>query len=373
MRKMISILQALLVLQGLLFFNHTGLVYCNSNEPGQPIKIGLLINDKQSIAAREGAELAIRKANEKGGISGHPLQLVVRSMEGPWGTGSKQAVNLVFEEEVWALLGSHDGRNAHLVEQVSAKSHVVFLSAWASDPTLSKAFVPWFFNMVPNDLQQASALVDEIYVRQKMRTVAVVYDEDYNTRLSRDSFLKKTVEAGLPEPLQISASEAGQDANGMQIKLSQTGVKALVVFCQPATALRIIRSIRQFNPDLPIYGPLLLLDENAVPDRAWESLEPFRVVSSPEWSVSRQQDFCQAYRQTWGNVPGAVAAYAFDAASLLVEAIRHSWPDRQKLQRAMLELRYNGVTGPVRFDEKGNRTGRCALMNVRSGCRVAME
>jgi branched-chain amino acid transport system substrate-binding protein len=97
------------------------------------------------------------------------------------------------------------------------------------------------------------------------------------------------------------------------------------------------------------------------------------VISSPEWSVSGQQEFCQAYRQTWGKMPGAVAAYAFDAASLLVEAIRHSWPDRQKLQQAMLDLRYNGVTGPVRFDEKGNRMGRYALMNVRSGCPVPME
>ena len=46
-------------------------------------------------------------------------------------------------------MGSHDGRNAHLVEQVATKSQVVFLSAWASDPTLSQAFVPWFFSCVP--------------------------------------------------------------------------------------------------------------------------------------------------------------------------------------------------------------------------------
>ena len=85
-------------------------------------------------------------------------------MEGPWGTGSKQAVNLVFDEEVVAMLGSHDGRNAHLVEQVSAKSRVVFLSAWSGDPTLAQAFVPWFFNCVPNDLQQADVLIEEIYI-----------------------------------------------------------------------------------------------------------------------------------------------------------------------------------------------------------------
>jgi branched-chain amino acid transport system substrate-binding protein len=125
------------------------------------IKIGLLIPDNGSIAAVQGAELAIREANENGGLNGRHFQLIIRSMEGPWGTGSKEAVNLIFEEKVWALLGSHDGRNAHTVEQAATRSIVVFVSAWTSDPTLSQAFVPWFFNCVPNDNQQAASLTKE--------------------------------------------------------------------------------------------------------------------------------------------------------------------------------------------------------------------
>jgi len=50
---------------------------------GDTIKIGLLIPDKETLAAKHGAELAIRKANEKGGYFGIPFQLIVRSTEGP--------------------------------------------------------------------------------------------------------------------------------------------------------------------------------------------------------------------------------------------------------------------------------------------------
>jgi branched-chain amino acid transport system substrate-binding protein len=141
--------------------------FCATGEPGKSVKIGLLIPDNNSVAARQGAELAVRKANEDGGFQGRPFELVVRSMEGPWGTGSKQAVSLIFEEKVWALMGSHDGRNAHLVEQAATKAIVPFVSAWAGDPTLSQAFVPWFFNCVPNDSQQAETLIDEIYTKRK--------------------------------------------------------------------------------------------------------------------------------------------------------------------------------------------------------------
>src|SRR5512139_444498 len=66
-----------------------------------PIKIGLLIQNKNSVAAKNGAELAIINANS-GSDKGIKFELVVRSMEGPWGTGSKQAVDLVFDEEVVA-------------------------------------------------------------------------------------------------------------------------------------------------------------------------------------------------------------------------------------------------------------------------------
>src|SRR5450756_1253186 len=106
-----------------------------------------LIPDNNSIAAKHGAEMAISKANEDGGFDGKPFQLVIRSMEGPWGTGSKQAVDLIFEENVCAIMGSPDGRNGHLVEQVTTKARIVFLSTWASDPTLAQAFVPWYFTL----------------------------------------------------------------------------------------------------------------------------------------------------------------------------------------------------------------------------------
>lgn len=113
-----------------------------SDNNAADIKIGLLIPDSKSTAAVQGAELAVRVANEKDGLNGRHFELIVRSMEGPWGTGSKEAVSLIFEEKVWALLGSHDGRNAHLVEQAATRSIVVFVSAWTGDPTLSQAFIP---------------------------------------------------------------------------------------------------------------------------------------------------------------------------------------------------------------------------------------
>ena len=174
--------------------------------------------------------MAISIANEIEGLDERKFNLTVRSMEGPWGTGSKEVVNLVFKEKVWAILGSHDGRNAHLVEQVIAKTQIVFLSAWASDPTLSQAFVPWYFNCVPNDLQQADALIEEIYRKRKIAKIAIVSDRDYDSKLALESFLKKWKITGKVNPLQLFYNNPDKDFNILIDKLIKADVNGVLLF-----------------------------------------------------------------------------------------------------------------------------------------------
>ena len=200
------------------------------NGPGETIKIGLLIPDKKSLSAKQGAELAIRNANEKGGLNGKHFQLVLRSMEGPWGAGSRQAVNMVFEDEVLAILGSHDGRNAHMVEQVSAKSRFIFLSAWSTDPTLTQAFVPWFFNCVPNDLQQADALIKEIFIKRNLNKIALVSDSDYDAKMALQNFAKKVRSTGKPEPVQFLYNIGSKNFNELIGLLDKANADAIVLF-----------------------------------------------------------------------------------------------------------------------------------------------
>ena len=53
-----------------------------------------------------------------------------------------------------------------------------------------------------------------------------------------------------------------------------------------------------------------------------------------------------------------VAAYAFDGMSVLIEAVRISGsPEREKIQEALSKIQYEGVTGRIQFDDKGNRLG----------------
>ncbi|MBN2174861.1 MAG: ABC transporter substrate-binding protein, partial [Bacteroidales bacterium] len=236
-RNIISVFLKISSLLILLFFLKSA---CAVEFPNDTIKIGLLISEANYIEARSGAELAISEINRKGGLNNTPLKLVTRSMEGPWGTGANQTVDLVFNEKVWAIVGSNDGRNTHLAEQVIAKTHVAFISAWSGDPTLYQAFVPWFFSIIPNNIQQAVALVEEIYYHQKIKKVMLLSDEEYDSETEVKSFLNEVKKNNLPEPIQINYENINTDFNFLFDNIKKNDSEVIVIFGQPQNSLKII-------------------------------------------------------------------------------------------------------------------------------------
>ena len=334
------------------------------------IKIGLLIQDNKSLAAKQGAELAIIKANETGKFKREKFQLVVRSMEGPWGTGSKQAVNLIFDEKVAAIMGSHDGRNAHLVEQVTTKARVVFLSCWAGDPTLSQAFVPWFFSCVPNDLKQADALVEEVYNKRKLNEIAAISDNGYDSKLAMESFVKKAESTGKHVKLQLHYDIQKKDFNDIISQIDNAVIDGIILFGQPSASLELDRELEQKKMNQPRFGTLSLLDEDEMPDKNIADYKNMELIHQGNMSGSKGLVFRNEYLKAYGKLPGAVAAYSYDGMSILIEAIRNAGLDRENIQKTISKMRFEGVTGLIQFDDKGKRIGTPGFIEIKNGVPV---
>jgi len=345
----------------------------NKSTYTKSIKIGLLVSNSKSITAINGAKMAILEANKKGGISGHLFQLVTRSMEGPWGTGSKQVVDLIFNDNIWALMGSHGSRNAHLVEQVIAKTHVVFLSAWASDPTLSQAFVPWYFSCVPNNTQQAITLIKYIYNKRKINKIAIISDEGYNSKLALQNLLKLIKTASQPEliPLYFD-NRSDKNFNILIDTINKIGAKGIMLFGQSEAALKFITKLRQKNRNQPIFGPLSLLEGQKFSAMKLAHFNDITLLSSKNWLEQKGLAFQNKYQKIYGKTPDEVAAYAYDGMSVIIETIKQSWPHREIIQNNMAKIYYEGVTGAFHFDNKGNRVGAISLVELKNGIPVTV-
>jgi branched-chain amino acid transport system substrate-binding protein len=329
------------------------------------IKIGLLIQDARSLDAIQGAELAIKMANDKGGYKGSKFQLIIRTMEGPWGTGSKEAVDLIFNEKVYGLIGSHDGRNAHLVEQVCAKSHVNFISAKASDPTLSQAFVPWFFNCVPNDLQQSALLIKEVYHKSGFKSTAVVCDNSYDANTFIKNLLKKIKAEGLKEPMQYLNNVSNELRNVID-QVQKANPECIILAGQPDFSKEFLDLTKMRKIKQPVYSNLFSIDEKIL---SWQKGTMFLLSSGYPLNKG---EFCSEFEKNMGEKPTEAAAYAFDATTVLIDAICKASGDREMIRTNIANVNFEGASGTIGFDEKGNRIKNGTILKIVEGNRLSI-
>lgn len=339
----------------------------------EPLKIGLIISDSTAAEAKNGAQLALNLVNENGGINRRPVQLITRSMEGAWGSGSKEVVDLVFKEKIWAILGSHDSRNAHLVEQVIAKTRVVFLSAWASDPTLSQAYVPWYFSVVPNDNQQAKVLVKEIYNRRKIEGTVAVLDDSYDSKMAWKSMANEIGKAGHEVPETFFLDAKGENIKHIISEVKRSKNTAVIIIGKPVYSWELIDRMRENSMDHMIFGNLSILGEGVFSKRSIQNYDRIVLIGSEKWLNDKPLSFPDRYFKAYGYFPGAAAAFAYDGMQVLIDAIGISNLDRDKMKDAMMKTQVLGYSGILSFNERGILKNEPGLIEIREGNPVLLE
>jgi len=327
------------------------------------ISIGLLVNNNTSLAATNAAELAIDIANKSEDLIGRRFKLVTRSMEGPWGAGSKEAVNLVFNEKAWAILGSHDSRNAHLAEQVIAKTKVVFLSAWASDPTLSQAYIPWFYNCVPNDIQQAEVLIKEIVKKEKFNKLAVITQENYDAKKALKYVKEQIQSVSTQDPYTSSFSFCTDSTEVFIKKLRDNAIETIVILGNQKQSWELMSLLRKKELKTPIFGTISMLGAQDLSQLDPKHLSNLTVLNSGNWMKSNTLRF-QNTADKSNIISNAIAAYAFDGINVIINAIKSSSFDRDKFYETISETNYNGVTGKIKFEKNGIRMNNLDLVKI---------
>jgi branched-chain amino acid transport system substrate-binding protein len=347
-------------------------------EPGQEnikIKIGLLLpassdKDLLSRSALQGAELAIDIANAGGGYKGAEYEIVVRTAEGLWGAGSKASVDFVHEDNVLAIVTAVDGRNAHLAEQVASKSQVVQIATRATEETLSQAYVPWFFRIVPNDKQQADALIDEIYVEQEISQVHLLYERGYDYENGALTFKKRLKKRGFKLSGQSIYSTTEEEFN----TTINERTEALIVFGSFVSAQSILNIIRDHNPSIQVFGSLNMTSDGMIGTKYTQGCEGGIFVSSKFCFTTSGQVFKDKYMAKYNQMPNPAASYAFDGINLIIEAVQKAGPDRLGISNALREIDYlDAATGPIRFDSKGNRISPVFMIRLIKGHPVILN
>jgi len=319
------------------------------------INIGLLLPDSSHSYIIPAAERAIDRANKAGGYRNQEFRLLVRTAEGFWGAGSKESVSLVYEDHVRAIVGSLDGRNGHLAEQVATKSHLSYIETYATEPTLSQAFVPWFMRVVPNDDQQARIIIDRIE-REGSGSICILSNQSYDTRYAVKSLTRAAVQKSGVSPRVLSLDTFGSKINDVVEEITGGHFKHLIIPFDAEYNWELIKKLRETNPDLNIYGTLHFTMGVEKQEAALKDYEGIYILG-PHLDKTREN-----------SLPDIRSAYLYDAVNLVIEAIRQVGTDRVAITDYIAGSTYSGgVTGMISFDDLGNRQHVPSLLQIQNG------
>ena len=328
------------------------------------VHVGLFLagGDRDGVEAgelRKGAELA---AEECGGA----CPLIAAANAGQWNAGAGELVRLVYSEGLGGVLGPVDSRSAHVAEQVvaRAKGRFLLLTPWASDPALTRIKVPWFFRLVPDDRYQAEALVTEIYGARTVHTLAAVIEQShYDSRVAAETFETVIGTRGLPALRKIVLPADAASLDSLVADVRNAGPEAVIVFAPSAAAARALRRLRAAGVTAPFFGPLQLASPTFL-DPAGEAAEGM-VLAAPDEACGPAAG---RFRARYGTPLSAPAAYGYDGAAVLIDALRSTGSGEiEALRRALAATRRAGLTGRIEFDASGSRLGPAPLSRVERG------
>ena len=319
------------------------------------ISIGLLLPDQGHPEITAAAELAIDEANKAGAYKGRKFKLQVRTAEGFWGAGSKESVSLVYEDQVRAIIGSLDGRNGHLAEQVATKSHLTYIECYATEPTLSQAFVPWFMRVVPNDNQQSELITAQI-LKEGGSRVVILSNGSYDCKYALKSLTKSLArEAGI-SPMVITLDPENPELNKLTQRINGHNPDHLVLPFDAAFMKDLVDVLTDAYPDLKIYGTLHFAIGAEKRKESWKQYEGMYLTGPLN---SGQEPAFPA---------GSHAAFIYDAVNLVIHAIREVGTQREAITEAISGTTYaNGASGSIAFDDLGNRKDAARLYQIQEG------
>jgi branched-chain amino acid transport system substrate-binding protein len=303
-----------------------------------------------------GVALAIAQTNaQKIKIDGKTLvlEMVSKDDEGDPKVGTTVAQQLV-DSKVVAVIGHLNSGVTIPASEMYNKAGIPVISGSATNPTITERGLKTVFRTVGRDDQQGPALATYIASELKGKRVAVAHDKTaYGEGLAKE--VEKTLKAA---KVNIVANEQTTD--------TETDFKS------------ILTKIKAKNPDVVFYGgmdqtggPMLKQARElgikatfAFGDGACTN-EMFKLAGDAAAGLvcsqaglpasAASKDFNTAFTAKYGDVK-QYAPYFYDATLAVVEAMKKSnSADPAKFGPEIFNVSFQGATGKVEFDAKGDR------------------
>ncbi len=351
---------------------------CGGREP--VVKIGFVapLTGDQAPHGEDmlhGAQLAVEHAVAQGPVlPGHRLELLPLDDQRNPTQAVAAAKKLVSDSDVVVVVGHLNSSCTMPASAIYHQARLLQVSPVSSNPQISRQGFDTFYRTCATDDLQGPAAALFAVKGLGARRIFILDDMTTYGRGLANEFEKKL--RFLPVELlgHEGITQGDKDFTALLTKIKSVGPD-LVYFAGmfPEAALLLkqraeIGLAAQFMGGDGLFDPVLI--QLATPQAAEGMF--LTTIGSDIHQVPTAQGFLQAYEAKFGRI-GAYSAYAYEATSLAIWAIRQvGTKDRRAVLAAMEALKrdqvYSGLFGPQRFDEKGDSLIRdIGIFTVKKG------
>ncbi|MDU4962046.1 MAG: ABC transporter substrate-binding protein [Sporomusaceae bacterium] len=378
--KLISAATAALLLAGLA----SG---CGQ-QTSQDIKIGViyeLTGNTASFgtAAANGAKLAFKEINANGGVLGKQIQTIIADNKGEPAESANAMTKVIAQDRVVAVTGFTVSSCGIAAATVAEANKVPFVAAATANRrvTLNEqtgkvkdyVFRACFIDPFQGNVGANFALNS---LKSKRAAVLVDNSSDYSKGMSQ-FFKESFVKGGGEIVIEEAYLQKDQDFKSILTKIKATNPDLYYLPGYYEEVGKIIKQARELGITAPFLG-----------GDAWDSPKlaeiggaqalnntHFTNFYSVEDSSAKSQAFVAAYQKEYGQMPDSMSAMGYDAAYLLVDAIRRAnSTEADSIRKALAATEnFQSLSGDMKLSPTHDAIRNAVIIEMKDGKQVYKE
>jgi branched-chain amino acid transport system substrate-binding protein len=343
-------------------------------EAQPPIRIGASLSKTGAYAALgqsqlRGYQLCVKHMNEKGGLLGRKVELVVEDDQSQPATAIRIYERLIAQEKVELVLSPFGSTMVEPVANVTEKHRMPMVAATGATTSIFKKGRRFIF-MVQSPAEVYLEGFVELVARNGLKTIALINEDALFPHAAVKSASELAKKRGLRVVFAEAYPQGTSDFSAILTRVRAITPDAFGAGTYFEDAVAITRQMKELNLNPKMYAVTVGV---ALP-RFYEELgRTAEFVYGPsQWEpelvtiragglipMARQfpgaREFVEAHTREY---PGADLSYptgaGYGGCQVLSEAVKRAGSlDREKIREAILKLNFNTVYGGFKVDQDG--------------------
>lgn len=365
-----------------------GLLSGCTNSASKDIKIGMVYELTGNTAsygtsAAAGAKLAFKEINANGGVLGKQIQIVTADNKGEPSESANAMTKVITQDKVVAITGFTVSSCGIAGSAVAEDNKIPFVAAATVNPRVTVdektgKVKEYTFRACFIDSFQGTVGANFALNTLKKSKSAIMVDNssDYSKGLAqifKDVFTK----GGGQVVVEEAYLQKDQDFKSVLTKIKAQNPEIIYLPGYYDDVGKIIKQARELGITVPILGGDAWDSPRLVELGSPEALNNtyFTNFYSTQDTSPASQAFVTAYQKEYNQLPDSMAAMGYDAAYLLVDAIKRAGSvDSAKIREALAATQgFKSVSGSMNLSPTHDAIRGVVIIQMKDGQQVYKE